>query len=674
MANNAGGKKNRGRFMNKRTLIVGMTLVGFLVEVSLPAGAQDSRPTQPTSNTSPALRGPVPSDLAAENLTRVGASPAQLQAVFVKDPGLLVELKRWIAKEAADYGQVVDDASLSDQAVFDRLEHDVAFRSVATRLVQKYGYLLPNLNPNSDIAKGQEFVLKERARRLVQVEEREDSQSLENQDRLSKTDLEDTQGGNLNCDPEVLRDCRQYTGGRRRQRVSPKYENGAPEGQPQLPEAPDSQGPYPFRNSRTQVQTAKDDDDGLPTAGFSKVLASNPVESLRGGNAYAGLPQVTLADGLTSSAPRLPVDAASAISSLGAAKEDNAEGMPARGREPRTYYRRREEFETGAMESEISPVAMMHKRDPYSDIPSLYDLYVQASAQPRTVERFGLEVFRHGTRDLDAIPMDLPVGPDYIVGPGDGLSINLWGGVSQRLTRTVDREGRIALPEVGPLLVSGRSLGDVQTTVQQALRTQFREISADVSLSRLRTVRVYVVGDVVEPGAYDISSLSTPLNALFAAGGVTGRGSLRTLKHSRGKQLVEQVDAYDLLLHGVRADLMRLEDGDTLLVPPLGPQVTVEGMVRRPGVYELLDEKSLTDVLALAGGILPTAALRHIEVQRVEAHEKRSMLTLDLASNTDGALDKQMAAFKVQDGDQIHIFPIASYNEDAVYLEGHVLR
>jgi protein involved in polysaccharide export with SLBB domain len=649
--------------------------VVVLAVISLPAWAQDGRQTKPVSNTSSALRGPAPSDLAAENLTRVGASPVQLQAVFVRDPGLLVELKRWIAKEAADYGQVVDDASLTDQAVFDRLEHDIAFRSVATRLVQKYGYLLPDLNPNSDIAKEQEFVLKERARRLVQVEEREDSQSLENQDRLSKTNMEDAQGRNLNCDPEAARDCRQYTGGRSRQRVSPQYDNATPEEQPQAPEAPDSQGPYPFRNSRTQVQTTKDDEDGLPTAGFSKVMASNPMESSHGGNSYAGLPQTTPVDGLASGVPRLPVDAASAINSLGTAKEGSADSMPDRGRDSRTYYRRREEFETAAMEGEISPVAMMHKRNPYSDIPSLYDLYVQASAQPRTVERFGLEVFRHGTRDLDAIPMDLPVGPDYIVGPGDGLSINLWGGVSQRLTRTVNREGRIALPEVGPLLVSGRSLGDVQMTVQQALRTQFRDTSADVSLSRLRTVRVYVVGEVVEPGAYDVSSLSTPLNALLEAGGVSPRGSLRKVKHYRGKQLLEEVDTYDLLLRGIGADMPRLENGDSLVVPPVGALVTVTGMVRRPAVYELNGESSLQDVLELAGGILPAAALKHIEVQRLEEHEKRTMLDLGLPENeTPDAIVAQLSAFKIKDGDEIHIFPIASYNESAVYLQGHVLR
>ncbi len=286
-----------------------------------------------------------------------------------------------------------------------------------------------------------------------------------------------------------------------------------------------------------------------------------------------------------------------------------------------------------------------------------------------------MDLFRNGTRALDAIPMDLPVGPDYVVGPGDGLAINLWGSVSQRISRSVDREGRITLPESGPLLVSGRTLGEVQESVQQVLRSQYRDVSADISLSRLRTIRVYVVGEVAEPGAYDISSLSTPLNALFEAGGVTQRGSLRNLKHYRGKQLIEEVDAYDLLLRGVGTDLKRLENGDSLIVPPLGGQVTVSGMVRRPAIYELRGETSLADALDLAGGILPAGALQHIEVQRLDAHEKRTMISVDLSpqGNTEAAL-RQLSVFKIQDGDQIHIFPIASYNETAIYLQGHVLR
>jgi polysaccharide export outer membrane protein len=222
------------------------------------------------------------------------------------------------------------------------------------------------------------------------------------------------------------------------------------------------------------------------------------------------------------------------------------------------------------------------------------------------------------------------------------------------------------------LLVSGRSLGEVQQSIQKAIGTQYRDTSADVSVSRLRTVRVYVVGEVEEPGAYDISSLSTALNALVAAGGATPRGSLRSLKHMRGRQELEEIDAYDLLLHGVTPDAKRLENGDTLLVPPAGAQATVTGMVRRPAIYELHGETTVADVLELAGGILPAAALRHVEVQRLEAHEKRTMLSLDLSS--DNSAPSQLASFRIQDGDEIHIFPIAPYNQDTIYLQGHVLR
>src|SRR5260221_565712 len=157
-------------------------------------------------------------------------------------------------------------------------------------------------------------------------------------------------------------------------------------------------------------------------------------------------------------------------------------------------------------------------------------MYVQAIARPVLLNRFGAEVFENGTRDSQFIPMDLPAGQDYVVGPGDGLSIDLWGGTTQRIYRVVDREGRVSLPEVGPLLVSGKSLADVQESLQQLLRTEFRRVSADVSLARLRTIRVYEVGDVANPGAYDISSLSTPLNAMFAAGGPTQKGSRRTIR------------------------------------------------------------------------------------------------------------------------------------------------
>ena len=600
------------------------------------------------------------SELAKENLSRVAASSFQIKAVLVKDAGLLVELKRWVAKEATDNGQVVEDSSLTDQAIFDRLDQDVAFRSVATRLLQRYGYLMPAPNPDSSFAKEEEFVLKERARRLVQIEEQEDSESLRPQKNDPQQEVQRTA-----CVPEQEADCAK-TDPRSNQfnrpsATEPSTPGTNPQYSPDSPELPPAVATP--RTLETDLSLYAPTPSG-PESTPQIELASSSLRS-RVDDSLSQIRATPRPGDLAAARNNAAYTDRTSSLEVAASSDVPAKPMSSDSKQPGT----------GARQEDISPVRMVRPANPYADVPSLYDMYVQAAAHQRPVERFGLNVFRNTSNQPDVIPMDLPVGPDYVVGPGDSLSVDLWGSVSQRLVRLVDREGRISLPETSPLLVTGKSLGEVQLEVQHALRSVFRDVSVDVSISRLRTVRVYVVGEVAQPGAYDISSLSTPLNALFAAGGVTAGGSLRALKHFRGKQLVEQVDGYDLLLHGIRSNLKRLENGDTLLVPPIGPQVTVEGMVRRPAVYELLDETSLAEVLELAGGILPAAALRHIEVQRLEAREKRTMLTLDLASTTDPVeLNKQMQAFEMRDGDQVHIFPIASYNQDAIYLEGHVLR
>jgi polysaccharide export outer membrane protein len=626
--------------------------------------AQDGgRPVSREHAPSDRYRSPESSDLVKENLERVAASAVQVKAVLTKDPGLLVELKRWVAKEAGDNGQVVEDSAVSDQGIFERLEQDLAFRSVATRLVQRYGYLLPSVNPDSDAAKEQDLILKERARRLVQIEGQEDAQALQPHPEQKVEQTAD-------CDAERDADCEGSPAKRSRQR-SPRPQAMPESSEPSLPLLPESVSPADL--ARTLRAASSGDDGGgqsaLGTDGnFS--LVSNPTKKAQDGMGIG--PSTRQDSGISSAAgasggnPLLDLFPPSTSTEL-------ARDRSSAGKEPKIV--RLPGSRGGPESKDIAPVVMERKVNPYSDVPSLYDLYVQASPRDRNLDRFGLEMFRNGTRELDAIPMDLPVGPDYVVGPGDGLAIDLWGGFSQRFMRTVDREGRIALPEAGPLLVSGRTLGDVQQAVQQALRSQYQDASADVSLSRLRTVRVYVVGEVAEPGAYDISSLSTPLNALFAAGGVTQRGSLRALKHYRGKQLIEEVDAYDLLLRGVGSDAKRLENGDSLMVPPVGAQVTVSGIVRRPAIYELHEESSLADVINLAGGILPAAALQHIELQRLQAHEKRTMQTIEVSPNGDtAAIEKQLSAVKIEDGDEVHIFPIAAYNENAIYLQGHVQR
>jgi len=613
---------------------------------------------------SPTSRKPELSELADENYSHVAAASVQIREVLLIDAGLLVELKRWIAKEATDEGRIVEDQNLTDQAVFDRLDRDQVFRSVATRLLQRYGYLMPKPNPDSDLAKQQDLILKERVKRFVALEAEQDNQLL-HPEKKTADEVQRTSA----CDPKQDENCDmlQQRGQNLRPDRSLQGEPPMNETGPSLPLLP----PDPSllmsqpRTLRTGTQGDETDLNSRSTSGIELASSSSSTGGGMMGMLGSGPTSPTIADMMANRANSALADRYDAMESL-STSSNNVPNQSVRPRRPRGRR---------LTDEDINPVKMVRPANPYADIPSLYDMYMQASTVQRPAERFGAEVFRNTTDQPGFIPMDLPVGPDYVVGPGDSLAIDLWGGYSQRLVRVVDRTGRVSLPEAGPVLVSGKSLGDVQLSVQRILRSQFRDVSADVSVSRLRTIRVYIVGEVVEAGAYDISSLSTPLNALVAAGGVTDRGSLRTLKHYRGKQLIQEVDAYDLLLHGVRTGLEQLQSGDTLLVPPVGPLVTVEGMVRRPAVYELRNETSLSEVLELAGGILPTAALRHIEVQRVEAHEKRTMLSLNLTSTTDtSAVNQQLDAFKIQGGDQVHLFPIASYNEDAIYLQGHVLR
>jgi protein involved in polysaccharide export with SLBB domain len=322
----------------------------------------------------------------------------------------------------------------------------------------------------------------------------------------------------------------------------------------------------------------------------------------------------------------------------------------------------------------------LHLPAPYN-LRSLRDLYTQIPPDSSKLKRFGSEVFTnrddstHGGLGNRTVPVDLPIGPDYVLGTGDGLTINLWGGISQNFARVIDREGKIALPEAGSLEVAGLTLQQARSSIESALKRQYHNAQVDVTIARLRTVRVYVVGDVQRPGAYDVSSLSTPLNAIYQAGGPTSVGSLRIVRHYRGQQLIREVDLYSFLLNGVRMDDERLQAGDTLLIPPAGPQVAIFGMVKRPAIYELKGSSTLKDVLDDAGGATVAAALDHITIERIEPNKQRDTVTLDSKpSDTAQSVQAQIATFDVKDGDRIHIAAILPYSERAIYVEGHVVR
>ncbi len=316
------------------------------------------------------------------------------------------------------------------------------------------------------------------------------------------------------------------------------------------------------------------------------------------------------------------------------------------------------------------------QQNPYPGLPSTADLYRRYEVQGQPLKRFGADIFRPDVVGLDKFPMDLPAGPDYVLGTGDTLVVDIWGGISQQLIRVVDRAGRISLPDVGPITVAGFTLEDAQKRVQAQMQPQFRNAKIALSVARLRTVRVYVVGYVQRPGAYDISSLSTPLNALYAAGGPTAAGSMRVVKHYRGTTLISQQDLYDLLIFGVRKAIEHLEPGDTIMVPAAGPQVGVSGTVRRPAVYELKDKTDqLSDVIDMAGGVTVSASLTEARVERIEPHEQRVSLKIPLHISKSGtAVADEASPFMVQDGDRIYVGAIDPYKNQTVYLQGHVYR
>lgn len=566
---------------------------------------------------SPSSRGRPAQDISGDPRPStdlpISIAPEKIIELLQREPGLTYTLKKALAEAALKQGRLLDENSFTDSVLYYLIQTDDNIRAMVTRELVNRRYL--RVLPTEQEA-ASEYLRQRRAQ-----------SDLNN---AARADGPDDRAFYSVSDPE--------------RKVNP----GAPAGASRAAGA-DSAGSAQNPTACGAIASPANSIPSQPPAMTPIQAAELPALFSRGQSplaAMGSMPEPALPSEreiLSGSGARTPAEPAREIAST-------------RGGEDALVLRRK-------------PV-------PYAGVPSLVELYAQVDRRYEAITRFGASLFNAPLdRTKDQLPMDMPAGPDYVVGPGDGLNVEIWGGsAAQRLQRVVDREGRLSLPEAGLVEVSGRTLGDVQRLVQGALRQQFRNIQADVSLARLRTVRVYVVGDVKNPGAYDVSSLSTPLNAVLTAGGPTAGGSYRILRHMRGKQLVQEVDAYELILNGVRGDIKHLEPGDTIQVPPAGSDVTVEGMVRRPAIYELRSESNLAQVMAMAGGILPSGTYRHIVVERIQAHQTRTMLSLDIPETGDEASSKALAGFKIENGDKIRIAPILPYSDKTVFLDGHVFR
>jgi protein involved in polysaccharide export with SLBB domain len=291
----------------------------------------------------------------------------------------------------------------------------------------------------------------------------------------------------------------------------------------------------------------------------------------------------------------------------------------------------------------------------------------------KDLRQFGYNLFR-ATVSTFAPVTDVPVGPDYIIGPGDRFNISLWGRIERSYKAEVDLNGEITLPKIGTLKVWGLTFSELKRYLLRQFSKHYRGFHINVVMARLRTIRAFMIGEVITPGSYTLSSLSTVYNALFAAGGPSKRGTMRNIQLIRNGKIIRTIDLYDFLLKGDKSQDERVQSGDTIFVPIIGPVVGIAGKVMRPAIYEIKGKMTLGELFDLAGGVTPIGYLQRVQIERIVAHEKRIVEDFDLAEY---ARERHFPKLKIilQDRDLVKVFPILRTTlQSIVYLEGHVRR
>ncbi len=296
---------------------------------------------------------------------------------------------------------------------------------------------------------------------------------------------------------------------------------------------------------------------------------------------------------------------------------------------------------------------------------------------------FGKQLFERATSQFQPV-LTGPVPRDYLLGPDDEIVLVLSGDVELAYRLPVNREGWFVIPDVGRVSVNGLTLAQLEDVLYTRLSAVYSGISRgpeattffDVSLGALRLNRVYVVGEAERPGAYDISSLSTALGALYYAGGPNEVGSFRNIRVNRGNRTVREIDIYDYLLEGKTGSDASLDQGDVVFVPLAEVRVEVDGAIRRPGIYEVKDDEGLRDLIHFAGDIQPFADVRSIQIDRVVPFGERGdgpgrqLIDVDLAD----VLADDAESIALRDGDRITVFAVSDLTRNEVVVTGAVWR
>jgi protein involved in polysaccharide export with SLBB domain len=303
----------------------------------------------------------------------------------------------------------------------------------------------------------------------------------------------------------------------------------------------------------------------------------------------------------------------------------------------------------------------------------------EAPAPDTGLQVFGVDVFRRTTTQFLPL-LSGPVPPDYRLGPGDLLVLILTGDVELAYSLQVTREGFVVIPQVGQIFVSNLTLDQLRSVLYTRLGRVYSGVRRgagattqfDITVANVRAVQVYVVGEVAQPGAYQISALGTVLTGLYAAGGVTDRGNTRQIEVRRAGRSVASFDLYDYVLRGNTRNDIRLETGDVIFVPPRGIRATVRGAVTRAAIYELTVRETLTDLIAAAGGFRSDAALRRISIERIVPPDRRTpegpqrvVIDVPLGSAT-------VPPVPVEDGDVVMVDSLTRARRNFVEIRGNV--
>ncbi|MBV8361969.1 MAG: SLBB domain-containing protein, partial [Deltaproteobacteria bacterium] len=398
-------------------------------------------------------------------------------------------------------------------------------------------------------------------------------------------------------------------------------------------------------------------------------ISPNDIQNIRGQLANGSLSQ----DQLNQLAGRLggiqasPAEVASIANALGLNPPQIAQlqnAMVARGQQNPNAQNPNQQNPaiTSQQGTSLSPQASavetkFHSLDMPEQMPSAPDL--------TSLTQFGYSLFSQPVSTFAPVT-NVPVGDDYIIGPGDSLVALEWGLLNQSLEMTVDRDGSVQVPGIGPLQVGGLTFAQAKKLLEAQLE-QTHGVTANVTMGQLRTIQVFVVGQVNQPGTYTVSSLSRISNVLQQAGGVSKVGSLRYIELKRHNQLINVLDLYDLMLHGDSSHDLRVDNNDVIFVPVIGKVVAVAGDVKVPAIYEVTSTPSINQVLNLAGGVTAFGYAEHLQVERVENHQR----TIVLDVNLDQLASRQVA---IRDGDLIKIYPVLPQHTNTVTLNGNVHR